>query len=419
MVTGIIILLCLVLLIKRHNMNASKVVKVTFRRVAKDGDPGPGGVSMIISPNGITAKRSDKAQRFDVYVDFYRGSDHIDYANPDDGNLITSGLSGLTSELTAVSSLSEDKTRRKFTLFLSANAVINTTITFTATLDGKIFDCSFPFRTIVDGTDGKPGTDGKDGKTYQPTRIRYWLDMADNDRMYPGTGANDPYTDIVFVKTDEGNKYYRCIKECSKAHGSIPSENRYSGYLVGSERIEVIATGLILADLAVIKNLIAEGIIMQDDKGNVVFRASGGTVECNKGVFKDVTVTGTLTATEMWMKVSTADDAKYINGSFVLNRSSIFLPKIEEGRVITIKILNPGGTKMAAEDLILTAVQGNACYASPPSYLWMKGPSLRVKGAGVYGARYLELVGYWDKDLGCGVWAVTPLDGKAVEVEES
>lgn len=395
MVTGIIILLCLVLLIKRHNMNASKVVKVTFRRVAKDGDPGPGGVSMIISPNGITAKRSDKAQRFDVYVDFYRGSDHIDYANPDDGNLITSGLSGLTSELTAVSSLSEDKTRRKFTLFLSANAVINTTITFTATLDGKIFDCSFPFRTIVDGTDGKPGTDGKDGKTYQPTRIRYWLDMADNDRMYPGTGANDPYTDIVFVKTDEGNKYYRCIKECSKAHGSIPSENRYSGYLVGSERIEVIATGLILADLAVIKNLIAEGIIMQDDNGNVVFRASRGTVECNKGIFHDVTVYGEIEASVLSLTVDVSGDAGVPDGAICINKSNITLPELPLGSVRTIKILNPQTTRTNPEDLVLIPQNGKV-KINVTSLSWLDAISARktVYGKGVNGNSYIELLGY-------------------------
>ncbi len=376
-------------------MNASKVVKVTFRRVAKDGDPGPGGVSMIISPNGITAKRSDKAQRFDVYVDFYRGSDHIDYANPDDGNLITSGLSGLTSELTAVSSLSEDKTRRKFTLFLSANAVINTTITFTATLDGKIFDCSFPFRTIVDGTDGKPGTDGKDGKTYQPTRIRYWLDMADNDRMYPGTGANDPYTDIVFVKTDEGNKYYRCIKECSKAHGSIPSENRYSGYLVGSERIEVIATGLILADLAVIKNLIAEGIIMQDDKGNVVFRASRGTVECNKGIFHDVTVYGEIEASVLSLTVDVSGDAGVPDGAICINKSNITLPELPLGSMRTIKILNPQTTRTNPEDLVLIPQNGKV-KINVTSLSWLDAISARktVYGKGVNGNSYMELLGY-------------------------
>lgn len=376
-------------------MNASKVVKVTFRRVAKDGDPGPGGVSMIISPNGITAKRSDKAQRFDVYVDFYRGSDHIDYANPDDGNLITSGLSGLTSELTAVSSLSEDKTRRKFTLFLSANAVINTTITFTATLDGKIFDCSFPFRTIVDGTDGKPGTDGKDGKTYQPTRIRYWLDMADNDRMYPGTGANDTYTDIVFVKTDEGNKYYRCIKECSKAHGSIPSENRYSGYLVGSERIEVIATGLILADLAVIKNLIAEGIIMQDDNGNVVFRASRGTVECNKGIFHDVTVYGEIEASVLSLTVDVSGDAGVPDGAICINKSNITLPELPLGSVRTIKILNPQTTRTNPEDLVLIPQNGKV-KINVTSLSWLDAISARktVYGKGVNGNSYIELLGY-------------------------
>lgn len=376
-------------------MNASKVVKVTFRRVAKDGDPGPGGVSMIISPNGITAKRSDKAQRFDVYVDFYRGSDHIDYANPDDGNLITSGLSGLTSELTAVSSLSEDKTRRKFTLFLSANAVINTTITFTATLDGKIFDCSFPFRTIVDGTDGKPGTDGKDGKTYQPTRIRYWLDMADNDRMYPGTGANDTYTDIVFVKTDEGNKYYRCIKECSKAHGSIPSENRYSGYLVGSERIEVIATGLILADLAVIKNLIAEGIIMQDDNGNVVFRASRGTVECNKGIFHDVTVYGEIEASVLSLTVDVSGDAGVPDGAICIDKSNITLPELPLGSVRTIKILNPQTTRTNPEDLVLIPQNGKV-KINVTSLSWLDAISARktVYGKGVNGNSYIELLGY-------------------------
>ena len=376
-------------------MNASKVVKVTFRRVAKDGDPGPGGVSMIISPNGITAKRSDKAQRFDVYVDFYRGSDHIDYANPDDGNLITSGLSGLTSELTAVSSLSEDKTRRKFTLFLSANAVINTTITFTATLDGKIFDCSFPFRTIVDGTDGKPGTDGKDGKTYQPLRIRYWLDMADNDRMYPGSGANDPYTDIVFVKTDEGNKYYRCIKECSKAHGSIPSENRYSGYLVGSERIEVIATGLILADLAVIKNLIAEGIIMQDDNGNVVFRASRGTVECNKGIFHDVTVYGEIEASVLSLTVDVSGDAGVPDGAICIDKSNITLPELPLGSVRTIKILNPQTTRTNPEDLVLIPQNGKV-KINVTSLSWLDAISARktVYGKGVNGNSYMELLGY-------------------------
>lgn len=54
----------------------------------------------------------------------------------------------------------------------------------------------------------------------------------------------------------------------------------------------MVATKILLAQYALVKNLGVEAIDMKDANGNIIFQAKDGNVTCNSGTFKNITVKG-------------------------------------------------------------------------------------------------------------------------------
>ncbi len=98
----------------------------------------------------------------------------------------------------------------------------------------------------------------------------------------------EPFFDVV----DYNGFQYVCNKSHTKTATNYPGsdeDERNSLWTLG-DKIALIAAKLVLAQYGVIKNLGAEGILMKDADGNTVFRAERGEVECNKGIFNNVSI---------------------------------------------------------------------------------------------------------------------------------
>lgn len=132
----------------------------------------------------------------------------------------------------------------------------------------------------------RKGDKGDKGEKGPSLRIQDWADCPTNAYFYAGKDG-EAYKDVVIYN---GN-YYSCTQTHSKQSGVLPTN---SNYWVLGDKIELVATNVLLATYSLIKNLGAEAIEMKDSNGNVVFSAKNGTVTCNTGNFNNVTVSGTL-----------------------------------------------------------------------------------------------------------------------------
>lgn len=139
------------------------------------------------------------------------------------------------------------------------------------------------------GGKGDPGTQGPQGPTL---RVQDWNKCTSNGTVnynfYQGDVENlsEPYKDVVLYN----NNYYSCIKTHSNK-SILPTNQTY--WQLG-DKVELVATNILLATYSLIKNLGAEAIEMKDGNGNVVFYAKGGTLTCKTGVFENVTIKGNL-----------------------------------------------------------------------------------------------------------------------------
>ena len=104
------------------------------------------------------------------------------------------------------------------------------------------------------------------------------------------SGANgEEYKDIVLY----GNNYYSCIKSHTKTASNNPGSatDTNSGLWKLADKLEMVATKILLAQYALVKNLGVEAIDMKDADGNIIFQAKDGNVTCNSGTFKNGTFT--------------------------------------------------------------------------------------------------------------------------------
>ena len=140
------------------------------------------------------------------------------------------------------------------------------------------------------------GTAGERGATMRGPQ--QWDDLPSNYQFYSG-GAGEPYVDVVI----RNGNYYMCTTTHKK------SSSWQSSYWSGTQQVDIVATKLLLANYAYLKNLGAGAIVMYDNSGytsedHIVFMAKDGVISCKVGTFENVTVSGTLkgvTGTFNWL----------------------------------------------------------------------------------------------------------------------
>ena len=141
----------------------------------------------------------------------------------------------------------------------------------------------------IKGEPGSPGGPGEKGDRGPALRGPQDFSSLPTDYQFYQGADDDPYVDIVYYN---GN-YYKCVWTHKKRSDDISISNGLSAkYWVLSDKVEMIATKILLASYALIKNLGVEAIEMKDHYGNIIFKAKDGNVTCNSGTFKNITVKG-------------------------------------------------------------------------------------------------------------------------------
>lgn len=140
---------------------------------------------------------------------------------------------------------------------------------------------------IASGENGEDGAKGDRGPALRGPQA--WSDCAVG-YMFQSGASGEEYKDVVLY----GGYYYSCIKSHTKTASNNPGSatDTNSGLWKLADPVEIVATKILLAQYALVKNLGVEAIDMKDANGNIIFQAKDGNVTCNSGTFKNITVKG-------------------------------------------------------------------------------------------------------------------------------
>lgn len=134
---------------------------------------------------------------------------------------------------------------------------------------------------------GENGENGNRGPALRGPQA--WSDCAVGYTFQSGANGEE-YKDVVLY----GNNYYSCTKSHTKTASNYPGSatDTNSGLWKLADKLEMVATKILLAQYALVKNLGVEAIDMKDANGKIVFQAINGKVTCNSGTFNNIKVTG-------------------------------------------------------------------------------------------------------------------------------
>lgn len=140
---------------------------------------------------------------------------------------------------------------------------------------------------IASGENGEDGAKGDRGPALRGPQA--WSDCAVG-YVFQSGASGEEYKDVVLY----GGYYYSCIKSHTKTASNNPGSatDTNSGLWKLADPVEIVATKILLAQYALVKNLGVEAIDMKDANGNAIFQAKDGNVTCNSGTFKNITVKG-------------------------------------------------------------------------------------------------------------------------------
>lgn len=138
---------------------------------------------------------------------------------------------------------------------------------------------------IASGENGEDGAKGDRGPALRGPQA--WSDCAVG-YMFQSGASGEEYKDVVLY----GGNYYSCIKSHTKTGKETGANNTLStDYWKLADKLEIVATKILLAQYALVKNLGVEAIDMKDANGNIIFQAKDGNVTCNSGTFTNGTFT--------------------------------------------------------------------------------------------------------------------------------
>ena len=131
----------------------------------------------------------------------------------------------------------------------------------------------------------RKGDKGEQGATLRGPQA--WSDCATGYAFKAG-GAGEQWKDVVLYN---GN-YYSCVKSHTKTASNYPGSTtaNNNGYWQLGDKIELVATKILLATYALVENLGVAAIDMKDAAGNILFQAKDGNVTCKTGTFDGINV---------------------------------------------------------------------------------------------------------------------------------
>lgn len=248
----------------------------------ENGEDGIDAITIDISPENILHKKATTKSTYKVNIKVYRGDTALSYG--DDG-FSCSGLVTMVSGFSYKGSLSGNV--YTYDISIEANKAPNTSIGVTIKVGNKTFTRNIKINTVADGQTGAKGDRGPALRGPQA-----WSDCAVG-YVFQSGASGEEYKDIVLY----GNNYYSCIKSHTKTASNNPGSatDTNSGLWKLADKLEMVATKILLAQYALVKNLGVEAIDMKDANGNIIFQAKDGNVTCNSGTFNNITVKGNST----------------------------------------------------------------------------------------------------------------------------
>lgn len=253
-------------------MGVSKTQVVKFIR---KGAAGENAVSISLLPASVSAKIGTRTH-FDFYVEVYDGNTLVQYRNGNDDNgYLCSTLA--QSDNYSWNFHTDDRKVFYYSIYVQPSSTAVIDIPFTVTYKGQQHR-----RHIVITPSAKEVT---------LRGPQAWSDCATGYAFQAG-GSADEFKDVVIY----GDNYYSCIKTHNKDANNYPGSTADTNnkYWKLGDKIELVASKILLATYALVKNLGVEAIDMKDANGNVLFQAKDGNVTCKTGTFENVTVKGTL-----------------------------------------------------------------------------------------------------------------------------
>lgn len=193
---------------------------------------------------------------------------------------------------------------------------------------------------IRKGDKGDPGNKGEQGATLRGPQA--WSDCATGYAFKAG-GAGEQWKDVVLYY---GN-YYSCVKSHTKTESNYPGSTtaNNNGYWQLGDKIELVATKILLATYALVQNLGVEAIDMKDGDGNILFQAKDGNVTCKTGTFENVQISGDLTVAQLKYKANMTYGGA-VNCSFIFGGGSYVMPALSSGEYMRITLFNPQLTRV-------------------------------------------------------------------------
>ena len=265
----------------RAIITAQSLYYIASGENGEDGNDGVDAITIDISPENILHKKATTKSTYKVNIKVYRGDTALSYG--DDG-FSCSGLATMVSGFSYKGSLSGNV--YTYDISIEANKAPNTSIRVTIKVGNKTFTRNIKINTVADGQTGAKGDRGPALRGPQA-----WSDCAVG-YMFQSGASGEEYKDVVLY----GNNYYSCIKSHTKTGKETGANNTLStNYWKLADKLEIVATKILLAQYALVKNLGVEAIDMKDADDNIIFQAKDGEVTCNKGTFNNITVKGNST----------------------------------------------------------------------------------------------------------------------------
>ena len=262
-------------------VSITRIVKFIRKGEKGDkGDAGENGITISLLPAALTPKVG-VSSTLRVQVALYDGGRLIGYNDETDGNMLCSILPTSSAYKWT---FRVESGKFYFVIMLTPTDTTAISLPFTITYKGAKYDSVITIQPVADGQDGARGDRGPALRGPQA-----WSDCAIG-YVFQSGASGEEYKDVVLY----GNNYYSCIKSHAKTASNFPGSatDTNSGLWKLADKLEIVATKILLAQYALVKNLGVETIDMKDADGNIIFQAKDGNVTCNSGTFKNITVKG-------------------------------------------------------------------------------------------------------------------------------
>lgn len=342
----------------RAIITAQSLYYIASGENGEDGNDGIDAITIDITPPIILHKKTATNTSYAVTIKVFEGTKQLISSNGSgssfkcnvDTSNFPTGLKGNTVAGTNVYTL---------ILVVEANSNPSKDIAISIVCRGVTHKRTVSFKTVADG---QPGAKGDRGPALRGPQA--WSDCAVG-YMFQSGASGEEYKDVVLY----GNNYYSCIKQHAKTSSNYPGSatDTNSGLWKLADKLEIVATKILLAQYALVKNLGVEAIDMKDSKGNIIFQAKDGNVTCNSGTFTNGTFTNVKVIGSIRNPFNLANDsfdvdysdnvAMLSSGGGWLDAYSMPWDVSQNGRRLTIVNYKWGGT-MAQGQAAISAPSG-------------------------------------------------------------